>query len=155
MSIKTHTGLKVDQEIHNMNDIKHILEKHDKKALSANGIRIDMVARSLQHNLKVYYKEEFEMSLLGRSRQGWTREGVLEMMNSLLSHFGLKGINDITVFNKDVFSKDLINEIKEHIPPVIIHLLPDGTYKLEDGNHRVGLAEQFLKLEVIRAFIIE
>lgn len=142
------------QVINNLNEVKQFLDMDkDSKGLSYEGLRIDIIERDLKNNRKVYYVQNFPIKLISKRRQGWVENDLLNLINSLLKHFGIQGITNLKNFNKSILSKELLKEIKEHIPPIIISILPDETIELIDGNHRIALAEIFFELKDIRAFV--
>jgi len=144
------------QKILDYSEITKFLGNYKKnKGLSYEGLRLDMIENNFKVNNEVFFVNKFPLNLISKRRQGWTPEGVLSLINSLLKHFGIMGIDSLENFNLNLFSKDLFQEIKDHIPPIIISILPDGTINLEDGNHRLELAENIFKLNSINAFVLK
>ena len=145
--------LSADEEIHSIEEVNRILNRHDSRVLSTVGLRFDLITSAFRSGSKVYFIERFPLAKLSERRQGWTSQGVLDLVNSLLSHFGIQGISDLGKFNKQVLSEEVLAGIETHIPPIIVSSLPDGIFHLDDGNHRVALAD-FFQLKYIRCFLI-
>jgi len=138
-----------------MGQVNSILKFNTDKPFSNKELRLDLIEDSLKREDKVYFSNDFSLDLLDRRRQGWDLGRGLEMLNTLLNYYKFPNIIDLKEFNKNLFNKSTIKEISENMPPVIVSLLPDGTFHLEDGNHRIAILEIFLGLKEIRAFIIK
>ena len=142
-------------QLNNIHDVELILSEHDSRSLSTTDFRSDELANAFRIGRKVYFTQKFELDSISNKRQGWSEDRLLDMINKLLNHFKIKGIEKLEQFNKHILSNDVLNEIESHIPPIIVSKLPDGTIHLVEGNHRVALAEMFFGLNKIRAFIID
>lgn len=118
-----------------------------------SNIRLDIIENSFQINKEIYFIEEFPLNLISKSRQGFTQENLLSLLNSILQSNNLQKINSLQEFNIEKLDKKTFQKIKEELPPIILSILPDETIKLEDGNHRVALYEYILKLENIKAIV--
>ncbi len=142
------------KHIHNQNDIVKFLSFDDPRGISSEGLRIDKLISALNQGRSIVFVSDFPLNLISTRRQGWTREGVLTLLNALLKHFGIVQISDISVFDKHHLSEEIINQIKFHIPPIILSILPGDYCHVDDGNHRIALGEQMFGLTTLSAFIV-
>ncbi len=120
--------------------------------INYENIRIDLIKNMFKIGGKVFFKEKFEIKEIKNKSQGWTREGVLTMMNLILKDEKLAEIEDIKDFKKDSLD---IKKIMIQLAPIIISILPDNSIDLNDGNHRLALVELFLKEKNISAYILK
>ena len=66
-----------------------------------------------------------------------------------IQKLGLQPISDLRQINVNIAPE----KIKAMLPPIIITMMPDESYHVDDGNHRLGVAS-FLKLPAVRAFVL-
>lgn len=170
-------------QVQDMRSILQILRSCENKIYSQEELRLDMIENAFKREAKVCYDSEFDLKSLRKKRQGWTRNIVIEMINQINRHFGVKEIRDLNEFDLDNYSKKQLLELKDSIPPIIVFKFPEvpefaqeksegsgifgkivsvapnqtenSNLKLEDGNHRVGVLETFFKIGNCKAFILE
>ncbi len=139
--------------LNNIGELEAILLKNNGKGLLRQSLRLDLVRDAFAHKRTIYFVDDFPLALLSRRRQGWTEDKVLAMANSLLAPVGIE-VKDMGHFNKHTISVEILDQIKEHFPPIIVSSLPDKIFHVEDGNHRAALAEFFLRMDNIPAIVI-
>lgn len=96
-------------------------------------------------NLEV---ERFELADLWQNRQGWTKWGILEILDWLgidRSDFSLDA-SSWTSQDEQAFQRLSARDLETLIQfvnstPIFVNVLPDLTSHLKDGNHRVKIAE--------------
>ncbi|MCA9496204.1 MAG: hypothetical protein KC589_04640 [Nanoarchaeota archaeon] len=125
------------------------------KCLSYEGLNLNSIQNSFRISFEVFFVDNFPIELISKRRQGWTREGIINLINSLLNYYNIRKISSLEEFNELKIDDKIRMEIKNHIPPIIVTLLPDESFHLEDGNHRIALSELFFHVKELKAFVIK
>ncbi len=76
---------------------------------------------------------------------------VLEMINIILQSLKMPPVQDP---KQAQGLAQHAAQIKEMLPPIIVSILPDESYHLGDGNHRLGIA-RIVGIPTLKAFILQ
>ncbi len=120
-------------------------------ALDVDTQGLERVAKVLKGGGSVWYTDAFQISELGRNRQGWAADHVLGMFSRMAQKLGLNPPETLQDAQKLGIKQGDFNRM---ISPVIVSLMPDESYHIDDGNHRLGCAI-VLKFPTVRAFVLQ
>lgn len=143
------------EEQQNYQSIKTI-EQAKQLATTAGGLDFDTqgierIKANLNAGGEVYFTDHFPIKDLGRNRQGWAKDKVLEMFGTFAKSIGQVPPKTIEDAQNMPIDYSTFNRM---ISPVIISMMPDESYHISDGNHRLGCAI-VLKFPTIKAFVVK
>lgn len=139
-----------NQEYVTVTDVGHAKTLSQSDGLDPDDIHFDRIDSGLRDGKQVWYVEQFPLAYLNRRNQGWERGHVLKMLGVLAQKTNQKQPASLEEAQNMKLREP---EFRRMVPPVIISYLPDESYHIEDGNHRVGAAI-VLKFQNVRAFVI-
>ncbi len=132
--------------------VQQILSAH-RGPLNTGNIRTDLLVSAANRGEHIMFDQDFPITNIGRRIQGYDMNHVMTMINTIFKTIGLPAIQDRTQIQPQTIQPH-IEQIKEALPPLIVSLMPDESYHLDDGNHRLGVART-LGLQTVKAFIIQ
>ncbi len=130
--------------------VAHAQQLGKSTGLDGSEMRWDNIHSALEQGNNVWYVEQFPLSYLGRLNQVWDRGRVLKMLAVLAQKTNQNPPKSLEEAQNLKLREP---QYRRMVPPVIVSYLPDESYHLADGNHRVGAAI-VLKFQNIRAFVI-
>jgi len=131
---------------------KQMVMSH-KGPLNAEGVRTDMFDNAEHHGFPITYDPDFSISNIGRRIQGYDMGRVMEMIGVMFQTLKLPPPQDRNQIDRAAVAQHA-EQFKEMLPPIIVSILPDETYHLGDGNHRLGTART-LGIPTLKAFVIQ
>ena len=146
-------NISADVELKDLQEVEQVLSTYKSTMLTTKDLRLDLIQNAYRIKRRVYYARQFPLHLIHKSRQGASVQGIIEIINRILEHYTLGKIEQITQLNTTQMEV-VLKEVMVHCPPLILSILPDETIHLDDGNHRVYLAEKVLGLKTLPAFIL-
>jgi hypothetical protein len=135
-----------------INQARQIISSHA-GPISVERLRTDLLDSAAKRGDQLFFDPEFPISNFGRRIQGFSMDGVLDIINTVFQSVGLQAVQTTQeIKSQNIASK--LQQIKEMLPPLIVTILPDESYSLGDGNHRLGVA-RVLNIPTLKAFIIQ
>lgn len=139
---------KIFDEIYNKYDklITPLLEQESETKVQ----EVDSRSKALEELVNLIPTTDLRRPNGSIGTQGFTEENLISVARFIATETGF----DIPVFDKNLgtsevkqvieylkSNKDAQQKIKEYVikDPVVVQLLPDNTYSVEDGNHRANL----------------
>jgi len=122
----------------------------DNEEVGSEGGDVDAKNKALEELVNLIPTTDLRRPNGSIGTQGFTEENLVSVARHIASEMGF----DIPEFDKNLGTseikqvieylrgnKDAQQKIKEYVikDPVVTNLLPDGTYAIEDGNHRANL----------------
>ena len=139
------------RKINSWSDVQATLDSYQGKALKTT--KVEEEVRRLLKTSKIYYTDFLPISMINRFPQGYTNEGVKEILNVIFAELKMGIIiSDIGSFNFHEIDPEFRSVVVHHLPPIEVALYPGDIISLENGNHRYGVAKK-LNLQSIKAFI--
>jgi len=120
--------------------------------ISAKEMRIDTLQNAARLEKSISFDSEFAVANIGRRIQGYDMQRVMQMIGVMFQALNLPAPQDPRQIDKQVVQQH-VPKIKEMLPPIIVSVMPDESYDLDDGNHRLGCA-RVLGLLTMKAFVI-
>lgn len=129
-----------------------ILSAH-RGVIRADDLRTDNFTNAERNGHTIYYNPAFQIANIGRRIQGYDMARVMQMINQMFSAIGLPPVQDPKQIDQNAVRPHAA-QLSEMLPPIIVSIMPDESYSLSDGNHRLGCA-RVLGLPTLKAFEIQ
>ena len=121
--------------------------------ISTHEVRVDFLQQAAKQGRMISFDPQFPVSNIGRRIQGYDMTRVLQMINVIFQTLGIPQVQNLQQINRQSIAT-YSQRIIQMLPPIIVSIMPDESYHLSDGNHRIGIAH-VLGLQTLKAFEIQ